>query len=46
MMLYYFVLQDWRDMCKAYSVEESDVPHRVDGKVSKKEKKDRKRKSS
>ncbi len=25
-------------MCKAYEVEESYVPHRVDGKVAKKEK--------
>ena len=29
-------------MCKAYNVEESYVPHRVDGKVAKKEKKGRK----
>ncbi len=28
-------------MCKAYDVEESHVPHRVDGKVAKKEKKNR-----
>ncbi len=34
--------KDWRDMCKAYDVEESYVPHRVDGKVAKKEKKGRK----
>ena len=26
-------------MCRAYEVEASDVPHRVDGKVAKKEKK-------
>ena len=32
------LFKDWRDMCKAYEVEESYVPHRVDGKVSKKEK--------
>jgi len=35
-------MKDWRDMCRAYSVEESDVPHRVHGKVAKKEKKERK----
>ncbi|KAL7541869.1 hypothetical protein ACHAXR_011312 [Thalassiosira sp. AJA248-18] len=33
---------DWKDMCNAYNVEASDVPHRVDGKVAKKEKKARK----
>lgn len=32
-------MKDWRDMCKAYNVEESDVPHREQGKVGKKEKK-------
>lgn len=26
-------------MCKAYQVEESDVPHRMEGKVAKFEKK-------
>ena len=26
-------IQDWRDMCKAYNVEESDVPHRH-GKIT------------
>ena len=35
-------MKDWRDMCQAYKVEESDVPHRVDGKVAKKEKRGRK----
>mmetsp|Transcript_1417 Transcript_1417/g.3586 ORF Transcript_1417/g.3586 Transcript_1417/m.3586 type:complete len:429 (+) Transcript_1417:90-1376(+) len=35
-------MRDWRDMCEAYGVEESDVPHRVDGKVAKKEKRARK----
>mmetsp|Transcript_34134 Transcript_34134/g.55733 ORF Transcript_34134/g.55733 Transcript_34134/m.55733 type:complete len:130 (+) Transcript_34134:229-618(+) len=35
-------MKDWKDMCQAYNVEESDVPHRVDGKVAKKEKKERK----
>jgi len=35
-------MKDWRDMCQAYNVEESDVPHRVDGKVAKKVKKERK----
>ena len=35
-------MKDWRDMCEAYNVEESDVPHRVDGKVAKKEKRGRK----
>ncbi|KAL9189923.1 hypothetical protein ACHAXT_009598 [Thalassiosira profunda] len=40
-------MKDWRDMCAAYNVERSDVPHRVDGKVAaKKEKKERKRKSN
>ena len=29
-------------MCRAYEVEASDVPHRVDGKVAKKEKKSKK----
>ena len=29
-------------MCKAYEVKESFVPHRVDGKVAKAEKKSRK----
>jgi len=28
-------------MCKAYSVEESDVPHRQEGKVAKFEKKEK-----
>ena len=37
-----FTLQDWKDMCNAYNVEESDVPHRQHGKVAKKEKKNRK----
>mmetsp|Transcript_15521 Transcript_15521/g.33385 ORF Transcript_15521/g.33385 Transcript_15521/m.33385 type:complete len:422 (-) Transcript_15521:89-1354(-) len=35
-------MKDWRDMCNAYNVEASDVPHREHGKVAKKE---RKRKS-
>eukprot|EP00584_Thalassiosira_punctigera_P006114 CAMPEP_0172542742 /NCGR_PEP_ID=MMETSP1067-20121228/13294_1 /TAXON_ID=265564 ORGANISM="Thalassiosira punctigera, Strain Tpunct2005C2" /NCGR_SAMPLE_ID=MMETSP1067 /ASSEMBLY_ACC=CAM_ASM_000444 /LENGTH=425 /DNA_ID=CAMNT_0013329035 /DNA_START=64 /DNA_END=1341 /DNA_ORIENTATION=- len=35
-------MKDWRDMCQAYHVQESHVPHRVDGKVAKKEKKERK----
>jgi len=35
-------MKDWRDMCKAYNVEESDVPHREHGRVAKKEKKARK----
>jgi len=32
-------MKDWKDMCKAYQVEESDVPHRMEGKVAKFEKK-------
>lgn len=32
-------MKDWRDMCAAYNVEASDVPHREHGKVAKKEKK-------
>mmetsp|Transcript_25795 Transcript_25795/g.47431 ORF Transcript_25795/g.47431 Transcript_25795/m.47431 type:complete len:416 (-) Transcript_25795:133-1380(-) len=35
-------MKDWKDMCNAYNVEESDVPHREHGKVAKKEKKGRK----
>jgi len=37
-------MKDWKDMCLAYNVQESDVPHRVDGKVAKKEEKERKSK--
>jgi len=32
-------MKDWKDMCTAYEVQESDVPHRVDGKVVTKKKK-------
>lgn len=39
-------MKDWRDMCNAYEVEESEVPHRVDGKVAKKEKKSSKKRKS
>mmetsp|Transcript_14434 Transcript_14434/g.31293 ORF Transcript_14434/g.31293 Transcript_14434/m.31293 type:complete len:421 (-) Transcript_14434:205-1467(-) len=35
-------MKDWKDMCTAYNVQESHVPHRVDGKVAQKEKKKRK----
>mmetsp|Transcript_2346 Transcript_2346/g.4693 ORF Transcript_2346/g.4693 Transcript_2346/m.4693 type:complete len:418 (-) Transcript_2346:243-1496(-) len=32
-------MKDWRDMCNAYNVEASDVPHREHGKVATKERK-------
>lgn len=37
-------MKDWKDMCQAFDVEESDVPHRVDGKIGKKQKRERKSK--
>ena len=39
-------LQDWRDMCTAYEVQESHVPHRVHGKVAKEERKKKKSRKS